>query len=149
MMRLFSSSGNQLNEMRAGSDPAGAVWIDLFEPTAEEAAAMAPFGITLPSFAEMREIEVSNRLYRVEDIDYMTVVLPGLRADGSQKALPVTLILSPDRLVTVRYHAPRPFATYPQRAATSAAGCTSPHRIAMGLAEEIIGRQADLIEGIA
>lgn len=149
MMRLFSSDGEDLDELTSGSDPARAVWIDLYEPTAEEAAQLEPLGVDLPTFADMREIEVSNRLYRVDHTDYMTVVVPGIRADGAEKLMPVTFILSSDRLITVRYHVPRPFTTYPQRASTAAAGCSSTHRIALGLAEEIIGRQADLIEGIA
>lgn len=148
MMRLFSRSGSGLEELPAGAAPAGAAWIDLAEPTGAEAAMLSGLGIDMPSLADMREIEVSSRLYRQGGADYMTVFLPGLTPEGKRRALPVTFILSDDRLVTIRHHAPRPFDSYPGHAATSAAGTGSAHRITLGLIEEIVGRQADLIEGV-
>ncbi|MBB96484.1 MAG: magnesium transporter [Rhodobacteraceae bacterium] len=164
MMRLYSNAGGKLAPLPAGSDPAGAAWIDVADPDDTDAAALDRLGISMPSFADMREIEVSSRLFRLDETDYMTVVLTG-QVTGQEKgqvtgpgdgtaqgrtarALPVSFILSPTRLITVRHHAPRPFDTYPDHAATSAAGCASPHHIALGLLDEIIGRQADLIEGI-
>ena len=53
------------------------------------------------------------------------------------------------RLVTVRHHNPRPFETFPTRAGRSSCGATSPERIFLGLIEEIIGRMADLSEGVS
>jgi magnesium transporter len=95
----------------------------------------------------MEEIELSNRLYREGDADFMTVVLPGQSIQKTQTAGPVTFILTPERLVTVRHHAPRPFETFPDRADKSLTGCTTPDRVFLGLVEEIIGRMADLLEG--
>lgn len=46
----------------------------------------------------------------------MTAVIPGMTPDGDPISGPVTFILTPDRLVTVRHHAPRPFDTFPERA---------------------------------
>ena len=62
--------------------------------------------------------------------------------------MPVTFILSPDRLVTVRHHAPRPFTTFPTRAERSASGVSGPDRIFLGLMEEIVARLADILEGV-
>lgn len=149
MMRLFSNRGGGLDQLPDGSDPAEAVWIDVFDPDAEDAAALAKLGIEVPSFAEMREIEVSSRLYRKGDVDHMTVVMPGRAKDGTQRTLPVTFIVSDTRLVSVRYHAPKPFDTYPARAGTSVTGCADAHRIALGFVDEVVGRQADRIEEIS
>ncbi len=63
-------------------------------------------------------------------------------------SLPVSFILDKERLVTVRHHNPRPFATFPARAGQSSCGASTPERIYVGLVEEIAGRMADLLEGV-
>ena len=137
-----------LSPMAPGADVARAAWIDLYRPLDSQVAAVEALGIEVPSLADMEEIEISNRLYREEGIDVMTVVLPGQTPEGAHIAGPVSFILSPARLVTVRHHAPRSFDTFPERAERSTAGCQSPERIFLGLIEEIVARQADLLEGI-
>ncbi|MFN6952563.1 MAG: magnesium transporter CorA family protein [Albidovulum sp.] len=127
--------------------PADAIWIDLFRPLASHVAAVESYGVKVPTLAEMEEIEISNRLYRVDDVDYLTVVLPGQSPDREPVAGPVTFILTRDRLITVRHHAPRPFETFPTRAERGSAGCAGPERLFLSLAEEIVGRLADLLEG--
>lgn len=125
-----------------------ALWIDLYRPMPEQVAAMAALGVAVPTLADMEEIEISNRLYREDDLEVMTVVLPGLSEHKEAMAGPVTFMLSPARLVTVRHHAPRPFETFPDRANRATLSCTSPERVFLGLVEEIVGRLADLMEGI-
>ena len=124
-----------------------AVWIDLIAPDKEETARLKELGVDVPTLADMEEIEISNRLYREEGLDYMTAVLPGERGDGNRVAMPVSFILSSRRLVTVRHHSPRPFLTYPERGERSTLGCSTPHRLYIGLIEEIIARMADILEG--
>jgi len=126
---------------------AEALWIDLYRPTEAEVHALNDLGFMIPTLAEMEEIEISNRLYREAGMDYMTVVLPGQTPDKDQVISPVTFILAPSRLVTVRHHAPRPFETFAVRADKSSAGCGSSGHLFLGLVEEILGRQADLLEG--
>lgn len=138
----------QESPMSPGSELERALWIDLYRPLDSQAAAVAALGIEVPTLADMEEIEISNRLYREENADVMTVVLPGLTPDGAQISGPVSFILTERRLVTVRHHAPRSFETFPERADRSAAGCGSAERIFLGLIEEIIARQADLLEGV-
>lgn len=125
-----------------------ALWIDLYRPLKEQLAEVARLGHDLPTLAEMEEIEISNRLYREGGADFMTVVLPGLSTSKTPTSGPVCFILSPERLITLRHHAPRPFETYPARADKVGPGCDRPDRIFLGLIEEIIGRLADLLEGI-
>ena len=130
------------------ADLADALWIDLYQPLPEQAAAVTDFGIDVPTLEDMEEIEISNRLYRENGVDYMTVVLPGQSLSKSPIASPVTFILTPQRLVTVRHHVPRPFETYPERADKVGPGCQNPRQIFLGLIEEITGRLADLLEGM-
>lgn len=128
------------------SNLAAAVWIDLMEPTSPERAAVEALGLALPTLAEMEEIELSNRLYREDDIDTMTVVMSGQQADKSRVTAPVSFILTPERLVTLRHHNPRPFETYPERAGKVGPGFARADQVFLSLCEEIIGRQADHLE---
>lgn len=125
-----------------------ALWIDLLQPAERHRDAVEALGVGLPSREEMEEIEISNRLYSEDGRHYMTVVMPGFTAGGKPTIGPVTFILAPSRLVTLRYHTPRPFDTYPARAYKSAPGCGQPARIYLGLVDEMIGRLADMIEEI-
>ena len=118
-----------------------------FSDTEAEVAAVRALGIDVPTIEDMEEIEISNRLYREDGIDYMTAVLPGKTTAGEQIAAPVTFILTPSQVVTVRHHAPRPFETYGMRADKVGPGCATPDLIFISLMEEIIGRLADLLEG--
>jgi len=130
------------------ADLASALWIDVLRPDASEAAAVAPFVPEIPTEADMAEIEISARLYREGTTDVMTVMVPGIDRDDKLTPVigPAAFLLSAERLVTVRYHATRPFETYARHAQKSALGCNSSERIFLGLAEEIIGRIADLLE---
>ncbi len=137
-----------LQRLPAGADLAAALWIDLYSPLAAQTAAVAALGIAVPTLEDMEEIEISNRLYRENGADFMTVVLPGMTDTKVHTAGPVCFILTPQRLISVRHHAPRPFETYPERADKAAVACTGPAEVFLGLIEEIIGRQADILEGI-
>ena len=148
MMYSFQQGGRGLRRQTDADDPGGALWIDLFRPHAEHAEVVSALGIDVPSLADMEEIEISNRLYRDEGADVMTVVLPGQTPEGGHIAGPVSFILSQERLVTVRHHSPRAFDTFPDRADRSAAGCGTADRVFLGLLEEIVARQADLLEGV-
>lgn len=146
LIALEAGAGSLIDDRGAVTIPDEAVWIDLFRPLPRQVEAVRALGVDVPTLEEMEQIEISNRLFREEGLEYLTVVLPGKTADGEPSAGPVTFILTPDRLVTVRHHAPRPFEVFPPRAAQSAAGCGSPDRIFLGLGEEIVARLADLLE---
>lgn len=144
MIRAFVRQGGGL--VPWDGPPGEAIWIDLFDPTPDEAASVAALGVEVPSLADMEEIEVSNRLYREDGAEVMTVVLPGHDAAGAQVTGPVTFILTPERMVTVRHHSPRPFETFPGRAGRSSTGCADTARLFLGLVEDIVARLADHLE---
>lgn len=147
MLTAYREVSGALVRLAPGEGLEGALWIDLARPTEAEQAQAAALGITVPSLADMEEIEISARLYREGDLTFLTVVLPG-QSDGPEPVSgPVTFILAPQRLVTVRHHAPRPFQTYPDRAARVGPGCADPDRLFLSLLDEITGRLADLLEG--
>ncbi len=148
MLFAYRPEAGHLTPMPPPADLAAAVWIDLYRPLPVQTEAVAALGVPVPTLADMEEIEISNRLFREGGADHMTVVLPGLSASKAPISGPVCFILTAERLVTVRHHAPRPFETYPARADKVGPGCDRPDRIFLGLIEEIIGRMADILEGI-
>ncbi|WP_028029969.1 magnesium transporter CorA family protein [Gemmobacter nectariphilus] len=148
MLYAYRPDGPRLERLAHDAALDDALWIDLYRPMPAQVEAVVALGIEVPTLADMEEIEISNRLYRDNGIDYMTVVLPGTDVHGEQLTGPVTFILAQNRLVTVRHHNPRPFETYPARAEKVGPGCGQASDILLGLIEEIIGRQADLLEAV-
>jgi len=140
-------AGSLAEEPRVVTLPGDAIWVDLYRPIPEQVAAVAAIAVDVPTLAEMEEIELSNRLYRSDGVDYYTIVMPGRSTTAQPISGPVTFILTPNHLVTVRYHTPQPFLTFPAHSERGAAGCTAPDRIFLSLLDEIVARLADLLEG--
>jgi magnesium transporter len=148
MLFAYVRDGARLTRLGVDADLSQAVWIDLYRPQLHQLTSVRGLGVEVPTLADMEEIEISNRLYREGGADYLTVVLPGLSETRTPMSGPVCFILKPDRLVTVRHHAPRPFETYPERAEKVGPGCTGPGQIFLSLCEEIVGRLADILESV-
>ncbi|HEY3809017.1 MAG TPA: magnesium transporter CorA family protein [Steroidobacteraceae bacterium] len=94
----------------------GAFWVDLLDPTAEESERVArECGVKVPSRESLQEIETSSRTRVEGDVLYMS--MPLAIQDGSRGLAPVPLgfILSPQRLVTVRYSEVHAFAQVMER----------------------------------
>lgn len=146
MIRMFmGGSGRGLTATESLSD---AYWIDLLNPDASTIEQVAEAtGLRLPARADMEEIELSSRLYHLDGTEYLTLALPALTETEHHETAPVSFALTDTRLVTVRYHAPRPFQTYPQRATESPYGTATAQEVLYGLLDEIIDRLADILEG--
>ncbi|WP_274627981.1 magnesium/cobalt transporter CorA [Arvimicrobium flavum] len=123
------------------------VWIDMVNPDKEEEAAIERWlDVGVPTREEMEEIEISSRLYVENGAHVMTAILPA-QAEGDEPVMsPVTFVLSGNHLVTIRYHEPRAFQTFPQRAEKAATGCTTGETVLIGLLEAIVDRLADVLE---
>ena len=147
MLFAYAHDQGRLTVLDPSADLAQALWIDLYRPQHDEAARVAALGVEVPTLEDMEEIEISNRLFREGGTDCITVVLPGLSETKMPLSGPVTFLLTAQRLITIRHHAPRPFETYPPRADKTGPGCATPDALFLGLMEEVIGRLADLLEG--
>lgn len=147
MIAAYRVESGKLVPLAKGQPLEAAIWVDLYKPLPGQQDLANALGVEVPTLADMEEIEISNRLYREAGVDYMTVVLPGMSETKLPMSGPVTFIVSPARLVTVRHHVPRPFETYPERADKVGPGCDCAEKLFLGLMEEIIGRLADLLEG--
>lgn len=129
--------------------PAGALWLDLFEPSREEERAIeAALGIEIPSREEMLEIELSSRLYTDGGASFMTAMLVAYADTDSPVSAPVTFVLAGGRLVTLRYVDPTPFKLYAAQVRKAGHGAANGEAAFTGLMDAIIDRLADILERV-
>lgn len=136
---------------RAGPPaPADVLWIDLFDPGREEERAVeALLGLQVPTRQEMGEIEDSARLYEEHGGLVITaVVIDGAARDRPSRA-PVTFVLTPTHLVSVRYADPVPFRAFEAKCQRQPEAHTSGDRIFVSLLESIVERAADVLEMVS
>ncbi len=150
MLTIYDHQGTGLAK-REGMLPItdATVWIDLLNPTAEEDAFVEnALAISVPTRAEMREIEASNRLYQENGAHFLTAFIVYNVEAPVPLTTALTFILAGARLVTVRYAEPKAFPLFLQRVEKGDLACDSAPGIMIGLIEAIIHREADLIEKI-
>jgi magnesium transporter len=81
-----------------------AFWIDLLNPTAAEIAQVAAeYGVAVPSRESLQEIETSSRLRALGQVLYVSMPLAIEDESSGFTPVPLGFVLSPERLVTVRY----------------------------------------------
>ncbi len=132
-----------------GTLPPDTVWIDLLNPTSEEEHAVErALGVDMPTHEEMREIEVSSRLYQEGPAIYMTATMLAKSDTPQPESTVVTFILVGEILVTLRYGEPTPFRTFINRCQRQQFLRTSGEAVLMGLLDAVIDRIADLLERI-
>ncbi|MBM3541395.1 MAG: magnesium/cobalt transporter CorA [Alphaproteobacteria bacterium] len=127
-----------------------ALWLDLYEPTADERARVeAAIGLQLPTHEEMREIEPSSRLYAEDGAVFMT----GTFISHADEAVPtsdaISFVLTQRTLLTVRYSDPRPIATFAQRLCKGPSTLLTGEDVFVGLLEAFVDRIADILERVA
>ena len=128
-------------QLRAG------LWIDLLDPTAEEIALVqSALGVELPTRSEMHEIEVSSRLYTEGDVIFMTATVIQKADAAFPEVTPVTFVLAPATLITIRYGTPTPFRTFTAKCDRPGTPFSSRDKMFGGLMDEIIDRVADILE---
>jgi magnesium transporter len=126
------------------------VWLDLHDPTREEECAVeALLGLEIPTRQEMAEIEESSRLYEERGALVMTAVVISGAAEGRPARAPVTFVLTPKHLVSVRYADLSSFRTFQNKIQRSPEQCTSADRIFASLVDTIVERAADVLEMVA
>ncbi len=131
------------------ADLAGAVWIDLLNPSPEEVRAVqAALGLEIPTREEMQEIESSSRLYREEDALFLTAsFLYGVEG-GEFSSTPITFVLTNHALVTVRYATPKAFTVFAARCQKAPPMLASGDAVMLHLFEQIVDRLADILERV-
>jgi len=129
--------------------PKSAVWIDLFDPTPEEAALIEKLaGVELPSRADLDEIESSSRFYLENHVLYMSIPLVHQTDTGETVLTPAGFILTHDHLITLRFEALHSFEVFLTQ--ISKPDAVAPHSLGafIGLMDAIVDRTADKLEAV-
>ena len=120
-------------------------WIDLINPTpTDEKEAHAACGQRIPSKEDLSEVESSSRHYIENGAIYLSVPLLYLDGEKRPRMTPVGFILTPDRLVTVRFETLKAFDLV--REGVKAHPPASPQDALTLLIEAIVDTEADMLE---
>lgn len=123
-----------------------AVWIDLTEPTADEQAEVEhALGLKLPSRVRMRAIEPSSRLVAKDHV--LEMIFTGLARDRAAPGVPITCLLTPDRLVTLKPEDAEPFDETRRVAAEDPD--IAAHELFVTLVEESIDEISDRLQELS
>ena len=129
--------------------PANVKWVDLLQPVQGEDKLLEKcLGIEIPTREEMLEIEPSSRLYVDHGVRYMTATLLCNTELGAPKLTQISFVLSPTRLITVRYDTPKPINLFLNRSQKPGSLQASPEAIMTGLLDTIVDRIADILERV-
>ncbi|ABS64095.1 Mg2 transporter protein CorA family protein [Parvibaculum lavamentivorans DS-1] len=129
--------------------PDAAVWIDLLHPSDEELVFVdRALNLDVPTEEDMREIEISSRLYQEEDAFYMTATMITQSDMPQPLSVPVSFVLAHHRLLTLRYAEPLPFRVYAAQASRHNMPCATGEDVLAGLLDAITDRIADILERV-
>ena len=150
MLDVYVKQGRRLERVAGATEiPPGAVWIDMLRPTPdEETLVEQALGIDVPTHAEMQEIEASSRLYQDNGSLFMTATVLSRTDTEEPAARPITFVLMPDRLITVRHSEPRSFELFCTRCQKPGADEDAPG-VLTGLLDAVIDRAADTLERLS
>lgn len=124
-----------------------AMWIDLLSPSkAEESLVEQYLALDIPTRDEMREIELSSRLYEEKKALFMTATMLAKTDSNEPEYDAVTFILANQQLVTTRYIEPQAFYLFTSK--LSKLETPSAIAILLGLLDATVGRLADILEGV-
>ena len=139
----------QIWESRSAFDIKNIIWIDLLSPSLEEEKFLeSQLGFSLPTRADMVEIELSSRLYSENDCYYMTAaMIAHSDSDTAQPVLdPVTFVLSKQLLITIRYIEPQSFRLFDIHTEKLIESLREPAYLLINLLDITVDRLADILE---
>lgn len=151
MFNAYGVENEALVRIEATADavPPNVKWVDLLQPVQGEDKLLEKcLGIEIPTREEMLEIEPSSRLYVDHGVRYMTATLLCNTELGAPKLTQISFVLSPTRLITVRYDTPKPINLFLNRAQKQGAVQATPEAIMTGLLDTIVDRIADILERV-
>lgn len=124
-----------------------AVWIDLVNPSFQEEQILEKhLNLNIPTRDEMREIELSSRLYKSQDTLYMTASMIAHSDSLDPKQDAVTFVLTREKLITIRYIEPQAFNLFVARLTNLN---VSPAQLLIELLEASVDRLADILEAVS
>ncbi|HVT62218.1 MAG TPA: magnesium transporter CorA family protein [Legionellaceae bacterium] len=129
------------------TDLKNATWIDLLHPNKEEETLVEEqLQLKVPTRAEMREIELSSRLYHEDNAHFMTVIMIAESHTPNPILDPVTFVLTKEQLITIRYIEPQSFKLFTMHAEKLNSSHRDPIFLLIELLDATVDRLADILE---
>jgi magnesium transporter len=153
MLTLYHSRaarGERPADLANANLPANVAWLDLLNPAADEIAFIArTTGLHVPTIGELSEIESSSRLRHQNGAIYLSAPLI-YRADSDEPlTTPVGMLLTRERLITVRFEELTSFISFINRDLADESDPLTSGAVFAGLIDAIADRLAEILEGIA
>lgn len=126
-----------------------AVWIDLLSPTYDdESLVEKAIDLDIPTRDDMKEIEISSRLYKKNKVLFMTASML-MHSESREPILDVvSFILTENQLVTVRYFELQTFLLFGLRINKQEINEDNADKVLIQLLETAIDRIADILERV-
>ncbi|HSU06492.1 MAG TPA: magnesium transporter CorA family protein [Acetobacteraceae bacterium] len=148
MLTAFTCEATALRRIDTATpdDLHRAAWIDLISPTDDESRLVQQAtGLTIPSEANLSEIETSSRLNAANGI--LTLSLPLIaRLEDEVHLVPSGFVLNRDRLVTIRFAPSRVYDGFIARQLCGDTANRSAAHLFVALLEAIVDHLADILE---
>jgi magnesium transporter len=150
MIHVYGSDGSLRDmtkiDLSTWVMPVDTLWIDLVEPSPQEDQAVEKaLGLSIPTRAEMAELEASSRLYRESGATYVTADIIHNGDADMPRVDPVTFVLTKGPLVTIRYFDPKPFSMLRDKLVREPTLCLTGPDVFLQLMETIIDRASDIL----
>ncbi len=122
--------------------PAGAVWIDMIEPTMEEDQKVQAFvGASVPTKSDPDYTEPPEAHYAENGVRYLHALLIS-EPEDTPDVTGVTFVIAPTALVTVRYHPVESCDLFSQKLCKASGQALFPDAVAVGLINTALNRSA-------
>jgi len=152
MIIAFVCGGEHLHRLPATASVEqlrDAGWIDLVAAGLDEIdRVQRATGLHVPTEAELSEIETSSRLATRDGVLYLSMALISMHHDDGPRGVAAGFVLSPDRLITVRFAPSLVFDGYAEHLPRGESRQATGAHILVGLLEAIVDRQADGLEQV-
>jgi magnesium transporter len=134
----------EMETIHAGDPiPGDVLWIDLYNPTAEEEVAVEQqLDVEILTREEVWKNQVLNRFYTEDGVSYMTSAIITKVDTPYPQTSAVTFVRAENYLLTIRYIMPTSFNNFSHRLAHGKRSFITGSEVLEGLLEEIITRVA-------
>lgn len=127
--------------------PQGVLWIDLVEPTSrEESFIEKKLSIQAPNREEQDKIEIISPYYKEGNSYFMTITVLFKPDVEHPESSPISFILTPHCLVTVRHVKPRSFINFAALILRKKSLYITPGLVLEGIIESLMHRIGDVLE---
>ena len=146
MITVFYKQNSSIHSKKLDGDkivPPNSLWVDVESASADELdIVQKSCGIKLPSKNDVWKNNILNRLYVENGVAYMTAAIITKQDTPYPRISPVTFILTPDSLITIRDISPTSFNVFAQRLQSFPDSFQTSAQTLEALLEEMITRVA-------